>query len=51
MTWLLWVGIILYLYIGMGQAARNQQRGMVGSAGPFWSFIFVTLLWPVSPRA
>ena len=51
MTWLLWAGFGLYIYIGMAQAARNIQRGVVGSAGPFWSFIFVTLLWPVCPKA
>lgn len=51
MEWLLWAGLALYLYIGAAQAARNIQRGMMGRAGPLWTFIFVTLLWPICPRS
>jgi hypothetical protein len=51
MEWLLWGGAALYVLIGMAQAARNIQRGRMGSSGPLLTFIFVTLFWPVSPRA
>ena len=50
MEYLLWGGLVLYLYIGAGQATRNISRGYVGSAGPLVTFIAVTLLWPVMPR-
>jgi hypothetical protein len=51
MDWLLWLISGVYLYVGAAQAARNISRGMVGSAGPVVTFVVVTLLWPVMPRA
>ena len=50
MDYLLWGGLVLYLYIGAGQATRNISRGYVGSAGPMVTFIFTTLFWPLLPR-
>lgn len=51
MEWLLWGAAALFVYIGMAQSARDIQRGKMGTKCPFWTFIFVTLFWPVCPRA
>ena len=50
MEWLLWGGAVLYVFVGMAQAARNIERGMRGTGGPAVTFVFVTLFWPFVER-
>ena len=39
--------LIAYFTIGIFMALRHLSSGRVGAAGPLWSFLGLTVSWPL----